>query len=1168
MRLQGLFTPIVSSGKFESVLRGIKNNQFPININGLSESGKAYAIWSLFESSDDSIVIFTSSDVESKKLYEELSFFTTNAYYFPTKDIVFYNITAISGDLIWERLKVFKELVGKGKRIIVTSIETLRGLYIPIDVMKKYHFKLKEGKEVDEVELVEKLVESGYEHVEVVEGRGQFSKRGGIIDIFPPVSRYPYRIELFGDEIDSIRTFNVESQRSIEKVKTAEITPAKEVIIPKSICNDSIERIKEDLEKVKVSLGDNNEAKEKLSDIVNKNIESLIERGSFETVDSYLTYFYDKPADFLEYFNNPIVIVDEVDRSIGKLESLGYEFLEDYNTYLSRGDILPKQGDIVLSKDVIVEKIEESKLITLSMLAKGDKYFPSYLTINFNQTTLNSYQGKMDFFIDDIKERKASGDKIVILSGTRARGERLEKNLREEDVEAVYKDSFDEILDGQVIITFGMIDKGFQFPDLGLSVISDKELFGQGKRKSKKKKKAKGIGKIKSFTELNPGDYVVHVSHGIGVYKGITQLEIDNVKKDFLEISYAKDDKVYVPVEQFDLIQKYIGSEGKIPKINKLGGNEWQKAKSKVRSSINVIAEDLVKLYAARSAITGYSYRKDTPWQKQFEDEFPYEETEDQLLAIEDIKKDMESNKPMDRLLCGDVGYGKTEVAMRAAFKAVMDGKQVAILVPTTILAEQHYKNFKERFSGFPVNIDMISRFKTAASIKKTLTALKEGNVDILIGTHKILGASVQFKDLGLLIIDEEQRFGVKHKEKIKEFKKNVDVLTLTATPIPRTLHMSLTGVRGISVIETPPENRYPVQTYVVEYNDQLIRDAILREINRGGQVFFVYNRVDSIMEMESYLSNIVPEARIITAHGRMKENELENVMVSFMKGEYDILLATTIIETGIDIQNANTMIIYDADKMGLSQLYQLRGRVGRTNRMAYAYLMYRKDKVLTEVAEKRLKAIKDFTELGSGFKVAMRDLEIRGAGNLMGSAQHGHMAAIGYDLYCKMLEDTIKVIKGEIDKEVVDTVVDIKVNAYIPNDYIEDEVTKIEIYKKIASIESKEEKEEIVEEIIDRFGDIPTSVNNLIDISYIRILGKNLGIIEIKDKNAVIDIKFDNRERITGNMITNIIEKYSRNISFKDGENPIMSYSIEKRDKILVEIKSLIEDITKFVEE
>ena len=497
-----------------------------------------------------------------------------------------------------------------------------------------------------------------------------------------------------------------------------------------------------------------------------------------------------------------------------------------------------------------------------------------------------------------------------------------------------------------------------------------------------------------------------------------------------------------------------------------------------------------------------------------------------------------------------------------------MDGKQVAILVPTTILAEQHYKNFKERFSGFPVNIDMISRFKTVANIKKTLTAVKEGNVDILIGTHKILGSSVQFKDLGLLIIDEEQRFGVRHKEKIKEFKKNVDVLTLTATPIPRTLHMSLTGVRGISVIETPPENRYPVQTYVVEYNDQLIRDAILREINRGGQVFFVYNRVDSILEMESYLSKIVPEARIITANGRMKEKELENVMSSFMSGEYDILLATTIIETGIDIQNANTMIIYDADRMGLSQLYQLRGRVGRTNRIAYAYLTYRKDKVITEVAEKRLKAIKDFTELGSGFKVAMRDLEIRGAGNLMGSAQHGHMASIGYDLYCKMLEDTIKVIKGDIDQETVDTVVDIKVNAYIPNDYIEDEVTKIEIYKKIASIESNEEKEDVVEEIIDRFGDIPTSVNNLIDISYIRILGKALGIIEIKDRNSVIDIKFDNRKRITSNMITKVIEKYSKNISFKDGENPIMAYSIEKRDQLLVEVKTIIEDITKFVEE
>lgn len=1167
MRLQGLLTPIVGSGNLKNILRGIKNNQFPININGLSESGKAYAIWSLFESSDDSIVVFTSSDMESKKLYEELSFFTTSAYYFPTKDITFYNITAISGDLIWQRLRVFKELIGNGKRIIVTSIETLRGLYIPMEVMKKYHFKVKEGKELDEVELVEKLIESGYEHVDVVEGRGQFSKRGGIIDIFPPVSRYPYRIELFGDEVDSIRTFNVESQRSIEKVKTAEITPAKEVIIPKEFCDNAIKAIKEDFEKVKISLKDDKEAKEKISGIVNKNIERLIEKGTFETVDSYVTYFYEKPVDFLQYFNNPIVIVDEVDRLIGKLESLQYEFLEDYDTFLSRGDILPKQGDIVLSKDVIVEKIEGSKLLTLSMLAKGDKYFPPYLTVSLNQITLNSYQGKTELFIEDIKERKANGDKIVVLSGTRARGERLGRNLREDDIEAIYKDSFDEILDGQIMITFGMLDKGFQFPDLGLSVISDKELFGQGKRKTKKKKKAKGVGKIKSFTELKPGDYVVHVSYGIGVYKGITQLEIDNVKKDFLEISYANDAKVYIPVEQLDLIQKYIGSEGVVPKINKLGGNEWQKAKNKVKTSINAIAADLVKLYAARSAVTGYSYRKDTPWQKQFEDEFPYEETEDQLLAIEDIKKDMESNKPMDRLLCGDVGYGKTEVAMRAAFKAVMDGKQVAILVPTTILAEQHYKNFKERFSGFPVNIDMISRFKTAANIKKTLTAVKEGNVDILIGTHKILGSSVQFKDLGLLIIDEEQRFGVRHKEKIKEFKKNVDVLTLTATPIPRTLHMSLTGVRGISVIETPPQNRYPVQTYVVEYDDQLIRDAILREINRSGQVFFVYNRVDSILEMESYLSKIVPEAKIITANGRMKEKELENVMSSFMSGEYDILLATTIIETGIDIQNANTMIIYDADRMGLSQLYQLRGRVGRTNRIAYAYLTYRKDKVITEVAEKRLKAIKDFTELGSGFKVAMRDLEIRGAGNLMGSAQHGHMASIGYDLYCKMLEDTIKVIKGDIDQETVDTVVDIKVNAYIPNDYIEDEVTKIEIYKKIASIESNEEKEEVVEEIIDRFGDIPTSVNNLIDISYIRILGKALGIIEIKDRNSVIDIKFDNRKRITSNMITKVIEKYSKNISFKDGENPIMAYSIEKRDQLLVEVKTIIEDITKFVE-
>ena len=615
--------------------------------------------------------------------------------------------------------------------------------------------------------------------------------------------------------------------------------------------------------------------------------------------------------------------------------------------------------------------------------------------------------------IEDINLRKKNGYKTLILAGTRTRGERLVNTLRDRDIESVYKDVVDSIELGQVVVTFGNLVKGFEYPDLKICVISDKEVFGEAKKSLPKKgSKRKGVGKITSFAELKPGDYVVHANHGVGVFKGIKQIEIAGNTRDYLDIVYDKGDKLYVPVDQLDLVQKYIGSEGKNPKINKLGGNEWQKAKAKVRKSINEIAEDLVKLYAARAALKGYKYSKDTEWQRQFEDEFPYEETPDQLTSLEEIKHDMESDKPMDRLLCGDVGYGKTEVAIRAAFKAVMDGKQVAFLVPTTILAEQHYKNLVKRFSDFPVKIDMVSRFRTTKQQKATLQALKEGNVDILIGTHRLVSKDIVFKDLGLLIVDEEQRFGVAQKEKIKSIKKNVDVLTLSATPIPRTLHMSLTGVRDISVIETPPEERFPIQTYVLEQNDQLIRDAILREVAREGQVYFVYNRVESIQGMANYISELVPECKVGVIHGQMTEKELEAEMIKFMQKEYDVLVCTTIIETGIDIQNVNTIIVNNADKMGLSQLYQLRGRVGRSNKIAYAYFMYTKDKVLTEVAEKRLKALKDFTELGSGFKIAMRDLEIRGAGNMMGSSQHGHMAAIGYDLYCRMLEDTVKLIK------------------------------------------------------------------------------------------------------------------------------------------------------------
>lgn len=691
-----------------------------------------------------------------------------------------------------------------------------------------------------------------------------------------------------------------------------------------------------------------------MESIINANIESLTETLTFETLDSYLPYFYDKTDSFFSYVKDYMYVIDDVKKCEGKLESCYFEFSENYEAFLQRGGILPSQSKLLLNKDDLIEKLESQKSITLDVFAVNSKILNPIERYSFNASTLNSYQGQLDLLIEDIKEKKSKGYKTIILSGTRTRGERLVNTLRDREIESSYREDIKSIEFGEVVITFGNLLKGFEYPDLKLCVISDKDVFGEAKRKiSKKASSRKGIGKIKSFAELKLGDYVVHANHGVGVYKGIKQIEVGGHTRDYLDIVYDKGDKLYVPVDQLDLVQKYIGSEGKTPKVNKLGSNEWNKAKAKVKKSINEIAEDLVKLYATRATLKGYKFRKDTEWQKQFEDEFPFEETPDQLTSLEEIKHDMETDKPMDRLLCGDVGYGKTEVAIRAAFKAVMDGKQVAFLVPTTILAEQHYKNMTKRFSDFPVKIDMISRFRSAKEQKATLQAVKEGNVDILIGTHRLVSKDIVFKDLGLLIIDEEQRFGVAQKEKIKGLKKNVDVLTLSATPIPRTLHMSLTGARDISVIETPPEERYPIQTYVVEQNDQLVRDAILREVNRSGQVYYVYNRVESIEGMAKYIRELVPECKVGIIHGQMTERQLEKEMVSFMNKDYDILVCTTIIETGIDIPNVNTMIIHDSDKMGLSQLYQLRGRVGRSNRIAYAYFMYTKDKILTEVAEK-----------------------------------------------------------------------------------------------------------------------------------------------------------------------------------------------------------------------
>jgi transcription-repair coupling factor (superfamily II helicase) len=1171
MRLNGLMKPLKESNQFKDILRNVEKKMYPIGVYGLSESAKNYLVNGVYEQLDKSILILTHSDVEAKNIYEDLSFYVNDVYYFPTREVVFYNADAISGDLRWERLKVMKEIVKKGKKIIITCIEALAATYIPIDLFEKYIFKLSVGDTLNLKEFSGKLIQCGYERVDIVDTKGQFSIRGGIIDLYPPISALPFRIELFDEEIDSIRTFSGDTQRSIDKVYEIDVFPAKEIILTQESMEKGYSRIKEDLDNLLGSLNKkkDKESMERISSLVNVNLEALKETWSFEAIDSYMPYFYDDTSTFLDYMKDAFIVVDDAQRCTGKLDSVYFEFEENYMNLLRRGSVLPKQAEVLISKEHIYADLGGREVITINAIAKSAKVLAPRSIVSFSQITIYDYHGQLDILIEDIKDKKSKGYKTVILSGTRTRGERLIDTLRDRGIESVYKDSITSINFGEVVVTFGNQLKGFEYPELKLCVISDKEVFGQSKRKTTSRANKKGASKIKSFTELKLGDYVVHVNHGIGVYKGIKQLEVHGHKRDYLELGYNSGDTLYVPVEQLDLVQKYIGSEGKAPKISKLGGVEWVKAKNKVKSSIADIAEDLVKLYATRATLKGYRYSKDTVWQRQFEEEFPFQETPDQLIAIEEIKKDMESDKPMDRLICGDVGYGKTEVAVRAAFKAVMDGKQVAFLVPTTILAEQHYKNLTKRFSDFPIKIEMVSRFRTPAQQKVVIKAAKEGNVDILIGTHRIIQQDVKFKDLGVLIIDEEQRFGVTHKEKIKSLRKNIDVITLTATPIPRTLHMSLTGVRDISVIETPPEERYPIQTYVVEFNDQLIRDAILRELNRNGQVFFVYNRVETIKDMAAYIGKLVPEARVGIAHGQMTERELESVMIDFMENRYDILMCTTIIETGIDIQNTNTIIIYEADKMGLSQLYQLRGRVGRSNRIAYAYFTYRKDKVLTEVAEKRLKAIKDFTELGSGFKIAMRDLEIRGAGNMMGSAQHGHMASVGYDLYCRMLEETVKNIRGDVDTEPIQTTVEFKIDAYIPSTYIEDESQKIEIYKKIAAIDCHADMLDVQEEIEDRFSDIPASVGNLMDIAYLRSISRKVGIIEIKEEKEEIVLQFDNKERINQELVKALINKYNRSIIFKLGNKPAFAYKLKSlnKEEVLANLIEIVKYVKSIVE-
>ena len=1163
MKLREINERLFNSEKFQNLLNHLEENK-KLNICGLVNSSKASILYGIHTKTDKNIFLICSNNFQAKKIYEDLKFYTNDCVYFQGKENVLYDIEAFSLDLKWDRIKALKSICSKSKKIICTSVDSIVSMYMDREKIGSLEINLSAGDNYDFDTFLVDLYNLGYEKVYKVEQKGEYAVRGGIVDIFPINSEFPYRIEFFGDEIEIIRNFNVNTQMSIESINKIKVVQAKEYILSSEEKIILYENLKKDFYEYVESI-DDNEIKEKLTSKFKFTLEKVKEFQCFDQYNIIIPYLNKHLYNFFDFMDNSVVVIDEFSKFNESLNVLYDRFKEGFNMLILRGEVLPSQINLILDKAYVTDKINTMYDLSFNLFNN----FNNEDTVEFNTKSTVKMDGKISLILNEIKDKLTAGYSIVILSSTKVRGEKLKELLKEYEVSAYYSDDLDRFNCGEVVISTGSLNEGYDFFDLKLYVISDKEVFGESKNKKQKSfisTNKNNFSKIKSFVELKPGDFIVHVNHGIGVYKGIKQIEVQGINRDYLDIEYEKNDKLYVPIEQLDLVQKYIGIEGKSPKISKLGGSEWAKIKVKTKKSVGEIAENLVKLYAERNVLTGYSFSKDTEWQSQFEDEFPYNETPDQIVAISDIKKDMESSKPMDRLLCGDVGYGKTEVALRAAFKAVIDKKQVVFLVPTTILADQHYNNICRRFIDFSFNIDVLSRFRTPKQQKETLLKLKKGEVDIIVGTHRLLSKDVEFKNLGLLIIDEEQRFGVKHKEKIKELRKNIDVLSLSATPIPRTLHMSMIGVRDISIIDTPPEERYPVQTYVIEYSDQLIRDAIMREISRQGQGFFVYNSVESITQMTAYLQNIVPECRFAFIHGQMSEREVEDIIIRFLDKEIDFLVCTTIIETGIDIENANTIIIYNSDKFGLSQLYQLRGRVGRSNKVAYAYLTYKKDKVLTEVAEKRLKTLKDFTELGSGFKVAMKDLEIRGSGNIIGEAQHGQMSVVGYDLYCKMLDEAIKVLKGDIKREEVNTIVDIRIDAYIKYNYIEDEVQKIEIYKKISCIEDKKDMDIIREELMDRFSEIPKEVESLIKISYIRALGKKVGFSQIKEIGDNVVFEYENKEYMNKNAFEYILNNYSNEILFNQGNSLSFSYKINGEEKVILLDKfiNLLENLNK----
>ena len=1123
------------SQKFVDIVKEIENKKSPIDISGLTDVGMIQILLGINEYAKKPIALITYNEIQAKQIVDNLKTFTDKVIFFPKKEIVTYDYIAESKDLPYERIDALNKIKEKRTPIIVTTIESLMQKLPAKETLYKNAINLKIGEVYSLEQLKQKLVSLGYVRCELIEGRGQFSVRGGILDVSLD-DKIGVRIEFWGDEVDSIRNFAIVSQRSINTLDKVEIYPAHEYILEAKI---------EDIcKKIRKNITD-----DKQEEIIEEDIEQIKAGNYISKIDKYFDCFYNKQDTLIDYLKeNYIIAIDEE----SKVSQRAINILQDINNLskalLEKEKIVPQALNGMLTYDVIDEKLEKSGK-TILYLDKQDvvtkKQTEKY---TFEYREINYYKSEIENLFDDLRKLLKDNKNVYILVDNKEKTKKLKDILEKQEIPAKIEEKLDKTIivkSKEKIVTIGVgkISSGFENYEINQVVISADDLIDGGKKKRTVANKAYKEGEKVVFADLKIGDYVVHKTYGIGIYIGVNTITADRTTKDYIKIKYQNDDILYVPTNQLDSIRKYIGGDAIQPKINKLGSKEWSETKAKVKKNLRAVARELIELYAKREKAKGFAFSKDTPWQAEFEAKFPYQETDDQLRCIDEVKKDMEMSRPMDRLLCGDVGYGKTEVAIRAAFKAVMDQKQVAYLVPTTVLADQQYQEFKERMKDFPIKVELLNRFRSAKQQKETIRKLKLGEVDVVVGTHRLLSKDVEFKDIGLLIIDEEHRFGVKAKEKIKQYKANIDVLTMTATPIPRTMHMSIVGIRDMSVIYEPPQNRKPVQTYVLEYDTEVIKEAITKELERNGQVFYIFNNVENIQKKADTISRLVPEAVVSYAHGRMTGTQIEDIMKDFIDGKSNLLVCTTILESGIDIPNANTIIVENADRMGLAQLYQIRGRVGRSDKQAYAYITYKRDKMLSEVADKRLKAIKEFTEFGSGFKIAMRDLEIRGAGSLLGEIQSGHLEQVGYDTYCNLLNEVVKEMKGEEVVEDIDIQIDLNVTSYIPDEYISDSAQKIEIYQNIALCKNEEDIQNEIDEIIDRFGNMPPELENLLDIARIKYLAKNLYITKIMSKRTAVVFTFE-QSKFNVN-IEELVKQYRNRIKFSPGVKPMITLEI-----------------------